>query len=120
MSEFIWVSKAEFEELKTMIYGMRSNVLDIKYSSCGINLDMAQVAYGGSASCPAKIKSKTGIYYLVDLYANGIDSKPSEEDAKLFILELNFGETLKQDTWVMANTNAIGLTGGGLDEDEVS
>ena len=66
---------------------------------------------GGSV--PAKVVSKSGLYYLCDLFADGIDSAATAENQKVFVLQLNLAETLPAGTWIMVSESAIGETGGG-------
>ena len=68
---------------------------------------------GSSGSIPAKIKSKSGIYYVCDLYGSGIDSPATATDQKVFVLQLNLAETLPVDSWIMVSLSQVGATGGG-------
>jgi hypothetical protein len=65
-----------------------------------------------SSTYPCKILSKDGAFYNVEEYENGIDSTTTGT-AKVFILQLNFGDTLPAGTWIMASESAMGSTGGG-------
>jgi hypothetical protein len=67
---------------------------------------------GGTSTFPCKIISKSGAFYNVEKYENGIDFTTTGE-AKVFILQLNFGDTLPAGTWIMASESAMGSTGGG-------
>ena len=117
MSEFMWVSKSEFDELKAVVYGIRSNVLNVKYHPGGVNLDGETTGSSGSSSSPssipAKVTGKTGIYHIVDLYGGGIDNPATSEDQKVFVLELNLAETVPVGSWIMVCLSTIGETGGG-------
>lgn len=70
---------------------------------------------GGSAvsTFPAKVVSKSGLYHLCDIYANGIDNAASATNQKVFVLQLNLAETLPAGTWIMVSQSQIGETGGG-------
>ena len=117
MSEFTWVGKSEFEELKAMVYGIRSNRLDIKYHSGGINIDdntsAGDLIASTQNSYPAKVTGKSGLYHTCDIYGSGIDQPVTIEGAKVFVLQLNLAETLPRGTWIMAYSSTIGRTGGG-------
>ena len=64
------------------------------------------------AAFPCKIVSKEGAFYNVTKFEDGIDL-PSTGSAKVYVLQLNFAETLPVDSWVIANSTQIGVTGGG-------
>jgi hypothetical protein len=69
-------------------------------------------ADAASSTFPCKIVSKDGAFYNVTKYENGIDSA-STGTAQVYILGLNFADTLPADTWIVANESQIGTTGGG-------
>ena len=62
---------------------------------------------------PAKVKSKSGAFYVVDLYENGIDSAATQTNIPIYVLEINFSNTIPAGTWIMANYSYMGVTGGG-------
>jgi hypothetical protein len=68
---------------------------------------------GGVPVIPAKVLSKSGIYYICDLYGSGIDNPVTAEDQKVFVLQLNLAETLPVGTWIIVSMSQIGETGGG-------
>jgi len=65
----------------------------------------------GSSVVPAKIVSKDGAFYLVDLYEDGFDEDPTEEDVTAQILMLNYAETLPAGTEVLVASSYIDATG---------
>ena len=69
-------------------------------------------ASSSSGSFPCKIDSKSGAFYNVYKYENGIDAA-STGTAKVYILGLNFAGTLPAGTWIVASESQIGTTGGG-------
>ena len=115
--EYTWVKRSEFDELRTMVFGIRSNTFDVKYHASGLNIDYNPTSDEGvatpSTTCPAKVVSKEGIYYLCDIYADGIDSTASATTQRVFVLQLNLAETLPAGTWIMVSSSSIGQTGSG-------
>jgi hypothetical protein len=67
---------------------------------------------GGTSTFPCKVVSKSGAFYNVEKYENGIDGVTTGT-AKLFVLSVPLGETVPAGTWVMASESAMGITGGG-------
>ena len=72
-----------------------------------------QLASSGSSVVPAKIVSKDGAFYLVDLYADGFDEAATETNVLAQILMLNYADTLPAGTKVLVASNYIDSTGGG-------
>lgn len=66
----------------------------------------------GGGCFPCKIVSKAGAFYLVDKFENGIDAATTGT-AKVYVLQLNFADTLPPGTWIIASESQIGATGGG-------
>jgi hypothetical protein len=72
----------------------------------------APPALSESGVFPCKIVSKSGAFYNVDKYENGIDNAKTGT-AKVYVLQLNFADTLPVGTWIVASESQIGTTGGG-------
>ncbi|HCE46166.1 MAG TPA: hypothetical protein DET40_21690 [Lentisphaeria bacterium] len=70
---------------------------------------------GGEASAPccvpAKIVSKDGAFYVVDLYANGYDKAYTTYHVTAQIQLLNFAETLPAGTPIVVLSSFIASTG---------
>jgi hypothetical protein len=62
---------------------------------------------------PAKTVSKSGAFYIVDLYADGFDAPATATNQTAKILMLNYAETLPAGTQVLAALNYVAATGGG-------
>jgi hypothetical protein len=69
-------------------------------------------ADAASSTFPCKIIDKSGAFYNVYKYEDGIDAA-STGTAKVYILGLNFADTLPTGTWIVASESQIGTTGGG-------
>jgi hypothetical protein len=79
-------------------------------------IQQASGSGGGTPSIPARVKTKSGLYYVCDLYEDGIDSPVTLADQKVYVLQLNIAEDLSAITpkpWIMVSTSQIGETGGG-------
>jgi len=61
---------------------------------------------------PAKVIKKIGAFHIVKLYADGVDA-PSTGTAEVYVLQLNFVETLPDNTWIIVQLSAIGAIGEG-------
>lgn len=66
----------------------------------------------GSSVFPCKITGKSGAFYTVDKYEDGIDG-PSTGTAKVYVLQLNLASELPEGTWIIVSSSSIGITGGG-------
>ena len=87
----------------------------IKYNMDSIDIILDENERGSlnSASClPAKIVSKTGAFYLVDIYANGYDSAVTINGVIAKVLSLNYAETLPAGTEVVVLSSSLSATGG--------
>lgn len=90
--------------------GMTAHVRDIP---AAVSAPAASAASSSSSgSFPCKIIDKAGAFYNVDKYENGIDAA-STGTAQVYILGLNFADTLPDGTWIIASESQIGTTGGG-------
>jgi hypothetical protein len=61
---------------------------------------------------PCKITGKSGAFYTVEKYENGIDAATTGE-GNVYVLMLNFADTLPNGTWIVASESQMGTTGGG-------
>jgi hypothetical protein len=120
MASLIAQLRAKFQSLTPLdtstIYwetgpdGMAAHVRDLPHAGSAARPQSAESASVGTFPC--KILSKSGAFYNVGKYENGIDL-PTTGAAKVFVLQLNFGDTLPVGTWIMASESAMGSTGGG-------
>lgn len=74
--------------------------------------DSGGASEGGGGSIPAKIVSKSGTCYIVDLYENDLVTA-SQTNQSVALLQLSYNDTLPAGTWVMVSESALGSTGGG-------
>jgi hypothetical protein len=65
----------------------------------------------GSSCFPCKITAKSGAFYTVDKYENGIDEATTGE-AQVYVLQLAMADTVPNDVWIIVSPSAIGVTGG--------
>jgi hypothetical protein len=61
---------------------------------------------------PCKITGKSGAFYTVEKYENGIDAATTGVGS-VYVLMLNFADTLPNGTWIVASESQMGITGGG-------
>lgn len=65
-----------------------------------------------AGGCPARVTGKSGAFYSADLYENGVDSG-STGSATVYVLQLNFADTIPTGTWIVVAGSAMAVTGGG-------
>jgi len=68
---------------------------------------------GASTTVPAKVTGKSGAFHTVKLYPNGVDSTPTST-VSVYVMQLNFADTLPVGTWIIVNLSAIGAVGSGV------
>lgn len=102
-----------FPEGTGLAYPDGSNNTKIVWKEKSHRVWKAPSTGGGVSSYPAKVKSKSGLYHLCDIYGSGIDGAVTSADQKVFVLQLNLAETLPAGTWIIVSMSQIGLTGGG-------
>jgi len=66
----------------------------------------------GGIPVPAKVTGKSGAYHTVQLYPNGVTGTAGSI-VSVFVMQLNFAETLPVGTWIIVNPSATGAVGGG-------
>jgi hypothetical protein len=61
---------------------------------------------GGGGSYPARITGKSGSYYSIDKYENGMFN-PTTGTGRLVLVEAGLSYNLPVGTWVIAHTSVV-------------
>ena len=111
-------SHAFAELAATGLQSAASGIVRILWKESGTGSKWAVIHFpagsgGGTGCLPAKIVSKVGGFYKVDVYANGFDTAATATNQMAKVLMLNYAQTLPADTEVIISSNYVASTGGG-------
>jgi hypothetical protein len=123
-TDYVYVRREEWETVKARTKNIRISQNGVLNASCrpfgsGKNAGLHfLIPKGGgeggtSDAWPAKVKSKAGANYIVDIYANGKEEAATETDIEVDIMEINYASTFPAYSWVIVHNSERVVTGGG-------
>lgn len=120
-TNYVSVLREEWETVKAMLRNIKISQNGVRNASvrpfgsgksAGINFIIPKGG-GARSIVPAKIVSKDGAFYIIDMYANGLDQAATATNLTAKVLMLNYASTLPAGTEIMVSSSYVIETGGG-------